>query len=159
MSNPILTRYLDFLDGNQADVSGPGMLRIAKINGFIVQSINGGPFTGAAATSGLAFGAVLGDASPTVNPAAEAASAYLMPAATQTANRSITVGITGSPAAGLTVTFFRYDLSAFTLALVNGGPGAGTQFTFPATPSKPQACALTFDGTNWGSATFYYLGN
>lgn len=159
MSNPVVTRYVDYIEGNIADVSGPQTLRTGCFGGTIQQSFDGGPFTGAASTSGLNFGAMLADASATVNPAADSASAYLMPPKTQTANRSITIGTTGSPPAGLTVTIFRYDLSANTLALVNGGPGAGTQFTFPASPTKPQACALTFDGTNWGSPVFYYLAN
>jgi hypothetical protein len=108
--------------------------------------------------SGMAFGSNLTDASTTINPGTDKASGYLLPAATLSVNRTTTLGTSGSPPTGLTVTIFRYDLTAHTEAIVNGGSGGGTLCTFPVSPTLPQACSATWDGTDWGSAVFYYLG-
>jgi hypothetical protein len=141
-----LTKLLPVLDSDGSTISG-----YAPVYPL------GGPRTTAAQTSGMAFGSNITDASATINPGSAAASAYLAAAATFTANRSTTVGTTGA-FAGLTVTFFRYDLTAHTWALINGGPGAGTLFTFASGPVAPQAVTVTFDGTDWVDPTFYFLG-
>ena len=160
----IVTRYIDQLYGNALDVAPHGITRSANINGVLMVSFDGGAFAppvlgNSAQLSGLMFGPNLTDASATVNPGLDFASAYLMPAGTQTANRSITLGTDGSLQAGLIVTVFRYDLSAHTLAIINGGVGGTTLITFAASPPKPQACSFTFDGTNYGDASFYFLSS
>lgn len=64
-----------------------------------------------------------------------------------TANRTKTLSPTGATA-GDQITITRTEgAAAFTLAVVNGGPGAGTLFTMPA--SKVNYAKFQFDGANW----------
>lgn len=74
-----------------------------------------------------------------------------LPAATLTANRSITLGTTGA-VAGDEIDFTRLDVGAFTFAIVNGGGGAGTLITFPV--SKLGSGTFRFNGTNWELKSF-----
>lgn len=69
-----------------------------------------------------------------------------LPAATLSANRTATLAITNA-AAGDILDLTRLDVGAFTFALVNGGPGAGTLCTFPV--SARAWARLYFDGDNW----------
>ncbi len=64
-----------------------------------------------------------------------------------TADRTKTLGTTGSPLTGEVITIKRHVTSAFTMPIVNGGAGAGTIFTFPA--SLRGVADFRFDGTNW----------
>ncbi len=64
---------------------------------------------------------------------------------------SLTVSTTGA-VAGDQVTITRTDTSAFTYAIINGGAGAGTLFTMPA--SKIAWVKVQFDGTNWALREF-----
>lgn len=66
--------------------------------------------------------------------------------ATLTANRTITLGTT-SAALGDIIEIARLDTEAFTVAVVNGGPGAGTLLTFAV--STMLLASFRFDGTNW----------
>jgi hypothetical protein len=70
----------------------------------------------------------------------------LLPLATLTANRQVTLATTGATA-GEVIVIDRRDVNAFTLAVVNGGAGAGTKYTFPA--SVARVAVFVFDGTNW----------
>lgn len=63
-----------------------------------------------------------------------------------TANRTVTLGTTGA-ALGHVIEIPRFDVAAFTLAIVNGGPGAGTLYTFPV--SATGHAVFRFDATNW----------
>lgn len=63
-----------------------------------------------------------------------------------TANRAKTLGTTGA-ALGHVLELHRFDGAAFTLAVVNGGPGAGTLLTFPS--GERHSAVFRFDGTNW----------
>lgn len=65
---------------------------------------------------------------------------------TLTGNRSKTLDPTGA-AAGDQLTVTRTSTAANTCAFVNGGPGAGTLLTMPA--SKVAFAKFQFDGTNW----------
>lgn len=69
-----------------------------------------------------------------------------VPPATLTANRTLTLDPTGY-AAGEKVKITRLGTEAFTLAVVNGGPGAGTLVTLPV--SKVAFAQFGFDGTNF----------
>lgn len=71
-------------------------------------------------------------------------SRYLVPALSQ--NTTVTAGTTGAVKGDL-FRLVRTDVNAFTLALVNGGAGAGTLATMPA--SKVGVIEAWFDGTNW----------
>lgn len=71
---------------------------------------------------------------------------YVLQAATLTANRSDTLGTTGG-SAGAVLEILRLDVTNKTLAIVNGGPGAGTLYTFPA--STKVRASFRFDGTDW----------
>lgn len=63
-----------------------------------------------------------------------------------TASRSHTLATTGA-AAGDQIEITRTDNAAFTCLIINGGPGAGTLVTLPA--SKASWARFQFDGTNW----------
>jgi hypothetical protein len=71
-------------------------------------------------------------------------SRYLCPVIGQ--NTSVTIGTTGAVKGDL-FRLVRTDVSAFTLALINGGAGAGTLATMPV--SKVGVIEAWFDGTNW----------
>lgn len=73
-------------------------------------------------------------------------SEFTLPAGTLTANRSITLSTSGA-VTGDVVRVVRQDVTAFTLAVINGGAGAGTKYTFPA--SVARVADFRFDGTNW----------
>lgn len=49
----------------------------------------------------------------------------------------------------------RQSADAFTVAIVNGGPGGGTLYTMPA--SKRRSVAVRFDGTNFAELTITRL--
>lgn len=63
-----------------------------------------------------------------------------------TVNRVKTLSTTNA-AAGDIIHITRLGLGAFTMAIVNGGPAAGTLFTLPI--SAAWWCKAYFDGTNW----------
>jgi hypothetical protein len=69
-----------------------------------------------------------------------------LPASTLTANRVLTLGVTGA-AAGDRLKVTRLDTTAYTYAVVNGGTGAGTLLTFPA--GRAAFALFYFDGTDW----------
>lgn len=77
------------------------------------------PFSASAAMAPAPAPALLGDASVTLQPFTDLAGLYIMPPNTMTANRTITLGNTSAPAAGLLwlVTIIRYDRTAFTLTI------------------------------------------
>lgn len=66
---------------------------------------------------------------------------------TLTGNRTKTLVTTGSPKAGDQITITRTSTAANTVAIVNGGPGAGTLYTMVV--SKVAFVKVQFDGTNW----------
>jgi len=82
------------------------------------------------------------DATKTVSQGSE----FVLKAATLTVNRSITLSTAGA-VTGEQVVVTREDVTAFTLAVINGGGGAGTKYTFPI--SAARRAAFTYDGTNW----------
>ncbi len=69
-----------------------------------------------------------------------------LPAATLSDNRTLTLGTTNA-AAGDVIEITREDVGAYTVAVVNGGPAAGTLLTFPV--SEKWHARFYFDGTNW----------
>lgn len=115
----------------------------------------GGWAVGSQGVSALKAGASLTDADQTLQPFTDKASRYDQVTAL-TANRTKTLGTT-SVVAGTKVTIVRRDAAAFTLAVVNGGAGAGTLFTFAASPTEVQRATFTFDGTNWALGDFEYV--
>lgn len=89
-------------------------------------------------------GAELGDADATVTVAGGAW--RTLPAGTLTASRTLTLDPTGA-AAGDELEVTRLDLSAWVLALVNGGPAGGTVVTLPA--AARSFAVAHFDGANF----------
>lgn len=83
-------------------------------------------------------------ATTTVNRAAIKTSFLL--AGTMSQGETITLGTTDA-VAGDYIKIIRTSTSAQTAAIVNGGAGAGTLHTQPA--SKPNFTEARFDGTNW----------
>lgn len=75
----------------------------------------------------------------------------VLPAATLSANRVLTLGTTGA-VAGDTFEITRLDTTAFTYAIANGGGGGGTLITFPV--SKTACARCRYDGTNWALRLF-----
>jgi len=70
-------------------------------------------------------------------------------------NGALTLATTGSPVAGDKIKVTRSSTSAFTYAVINGGGGAGTLFTFPQSVSG--FAVFQFDGTNWALQDFGIL--
>ena len=62
------------------------------------------------------------------------------------ANATLTLSVTGA-VAGDWIEITRLDVGAYTVALVNAGPAAGTLVTLPV--SARAYCKVYFDGTNW----------
>jgi hypothetical protein len=91
-----------------------------------------------------AMGAALTDADATIQ--IGDGGRRVLPDATLTANRTVTLGTT-SAVAGDIIEIARIDTEAFTLAVVNGGPGAGTLLTMAV--SAMLYGKFRFDGTNW----------
>lgn len=67
---------------------------------------------------------------------------------------TLTVATTGA-VAGDQMTITRTSTHAFSYAVVNGGSGAGTLFTFPA--SKSGFLDIQFDGTDWALKRAYAI--
>ncbi len=102
-----------------------------------------------------AVGSNLTDADATVNPASSAISASVLPASTLTANRVLTIGVSGSPATGLVYQVVRRDLSAHTYTVKDD---AGTTlFTFAASPSGAQGASFYYSGTHFVYLSSYYV--
>jgi hypothetical protein len=121
---------------------------------------NGAVVTATAALNDAATAQTTADvvtAKVAVNPATDNASQYTLPAATLTANRSVTLGTGGAPATGTLVNIVRRDSSVRTYAVINGGVGGGTLFTFAGSPATAQAASFYFDGTNWVLVGFQYV--
>jgi len=97
----------------------------------------------------------LTNASVTVNPATDSASEYVMPTATMSANRTVTLGTTGSPATNDVVRVICNDFAGHNLVIANGGVGGGTLFTFSGTPATSLGASFYFDGTNWKFLSTY----
>jgi hypothetical protein len=74
---------------------------------------------------------------------------------TMAANSTLTIGTTGA-VAGACIRIARDTLTAHTVAIVNGGAGAGTLFTMSA--SKKAVVDVCFDGTNWVLGPSYQEG-
>jgi len=147
---------------SQIDIGGafPGALGVtADLNNFKMYGFDAQPGgtwkCWSEAFTALARGTNLTDANQTIQPFTDKCSRYERVTAL-TANRNTTLGVTGV-LAGTVVDLVRHDNAAFTNAIINGGGGAGTIFTFPA--SQPN-CRLTarFDGTNWeNTPRFAYI--
>ncbi len=112
---------------------------------------------------GRKTGTALADASVTIQ--FTTAAQYIWPAGTNTtSNRTITLGTTGLAAGpnagvGAIINVFLLRASyANSIAFVNGGAGAGTLFTLPATTADPVVASFFFDGTNWSLAGWEFLG-
>jgi len=93
---------------------------------------------------GPLVGPALTDASVTIQ--VSQSNARALPSATLTANRTLTLATTGANTGEL-IRVSRLDVGAFTFAVVNGGPGGGTLYTFPV--SIAREATFVFNGTNW----------
>jgi DNA-binding transcriptional regulator YdaS (Cro superfamily) len=91
-----------------------------------------------------AMGATLTDADATIQ--IGDGGRRVLPASTLSDNRTITLGTTNA-VLGNVIEIARLDVEAFTLAIVNGGVGAGTLATFAV--SAREYASFRFDGTNW----------
>lgn len=90
-------------------------------------------------------GTALTDTAATTVQRAAIKTSFLL-AGTMSQGETITLGTTGA-VAGDYIKIIRTSTSAQTAAIVNGGAGAGTLHTQPA--SKPNFTEARFDGTNW----------
>lgn len=70
----------------------------------------------------------------------------ILPAATLTTNRTLTLGTTGA-VSGDELFIVRSDTGMYTYTIVNGGAGAGNVVILP--DSNRSWCRARFDGTNW----------
>ncbi len=139
----------DINAGGDLDVTG-----FAEVHGvlIVVGELQGttGAFTGKVLTAdSLLQGANLGDADATIT---VAANEYTMPQSTMTVNRTVTLGVTGSPVTGEIIRIYRRDTTNKTLAIVNGGGGAGTLLTFAA--SLKAVATFTYGGADWALTSY-----
>ena len=107
------------------------------------------------AFTALQRGANLADANQTIQPFTDKASRYerVIPL---TANRNTTLGVT-SIVAGMRIALVREDNAAFTNAIINGGGGGGTLFTFPASQPNVRAWFKSnAAATDWTFDSFEY---
>jgi hypothetical protein len=137
-----------------ANVSASAAIALSKLAGGSTKGqIIVGNGTSWEATAGVKTkSSDLTDADATVN--ISDGSRFILPAVLLgglTANRILTLGTSGSPMTGDTVTVERYDVTAYTYAIANGGPAGGTLFTFPV--SVKRRASFQYDGANW-----VYLG-
>lgn len=70
----------------------------------------------------------------------------VLPAATLTANRTVTLGIAGA-VVGDELFIVRNDATAYTYTAINGGTAAGNVAVMPV--SNRAWCRARFDGTDW----------
>lgn len=105
-------------------------------------------------TYGRVRGTDLTDANITRNPG-QIVGEYVLPAATLSTNRVLTLGTTGSPKTSQKVWIIRKDRTANTYAVANGGGGGGTLFTFDANPTTDQVAEFFWDSTNWLLVGFF----
>lgn len=133
-----------------------GVTRLGVDNaGNPVASKGGAPYAIVGIVAEPAQGSSLTDANATVNPASNAASCYTLPSGTLSAARTLTIGITGSPATNLVVQIIRRDLSANTYTVKDD---AGTTLiTLGASPATPQGASFSFNGTHFVLLSFYYV--
>jgi hypothetical protein len=102
-----------------------------------------------------ATGSNLTDADATVNPASSAISASTLPVATLSANRTLTLGVSGSPVTGHIYQVIRRDLTARTYTVKDD---AGTTlFTFASSPTTAQGATFYYNGTHYAFLSFYYV--
>lgn len=92
-------------------------------------------------------GSKLTNADVIIAPGTDKCSLYELPSGTLTGNHQVTVQVT-SMLAGQVVCIRIRDVSANTYAVINGGPGAGTLFTKPASPGAVIDVWVKFDGAN-----------
>lgn len=100
-------------------------------------------------------GAALTDAALTVNPASDNASEYTLPAATLTANRVLTLGVTGSPVTGSLVQITRRDLTAHTYTVQDDA--STSLLVFASAPTTAQGASFRFNGTHFTFSSFFYV--
>lgn len=96
------------------------------------------------AEKGLVPGANLTDAAATI--VITAGGWRILPPATLTANRTLTLGTTDA-AAGDEILITRRDVGAFTYTVANGGVGGGNVAVLPV--SQQAFVRAVYDGTNW----------
>jgi hypothetical protein len=129
------------IDGN-GTVSTPFSVIPSYIQGLVAPSL---PKAGANLT----------DASVSKNPASDAASVYTLPAATLSANRVLTLGVTGSPVTNSVVQVIRRDLTNKTYTVQDDV--ASSLIVFGASPASPQGATFYFDGTHFKLLNFFYV--
>jgi hypothetical protein len=71
----------------------------------------------------------------------------VLPAATPLTDNRIKTLVTTNAAEGDLITITRLGLGSYTMAIANGGAGAGTLFTLPS--GAAWWCRAYFDGTDW----------
>lgn len=124
----------------------------ATDDGIDVIAPSGGPGTGRwIRTRSNDTGTNLTDANATILVSGNRT--RILPAATLTANRRLSLGNTGA-VSGDEFFVVRNDTGAFTYTIVNGGPAADNLAIMPI--SNRAWCRARFDGTNWihiGSGT------
>ena len=161
---------LDLTEDGSADLAPQGTTRLKRVGGVLKVSADGGAFGDLGATVPAASasapgtmsaadfskllavlrpkpGTNLTNADQTLQPFTDKASQYTQ-ATALTANRTKTLGTT-SVVTGTRVRIVRTDTAAFTLIIVNGGGGAGTLFTFPASPTEIQSATFVKGATDW----------
>ena len=123
---------------------GPIMLQIGE--GVLAEAVVDGGLTlvRLRALRALVEGPALINANATL--AVADGTARTLPAGTLSANRTITLGVSGA-VEGQAQRVRLFDAGPYTVSVVNGGPSGGTLFIKPA--GVPAWVDAWFDGTDW----------
>ena len=135
-------------DGALADILGSGgaaQIDILDALGYLLATNVEGALAELAAEPDA--GSNLTDAAATLQPTAGARLTWRkLPAATLTADRTLTLGTTGA-VQGMRMKITRLDVTGFAYTIANGGAGAGTLAVLPG--GSQASFEAQFDGTNW----------
>ncbi|HEU5276829.1 MAG TPA: right-handed parallel beta-helix repeat-containing protein [Xanthobacteraceae bacterium] len=91
---------------------------------------------------------ILSDASVTVTPGSDLISEYVLPAATLSNNRTVTLGTSGLGSDPAIVSVKIFDTTAHTFAVIDGGPGTPTLYTH-GSGAAPAEFVAKWNGTNF----------
>lgn len=165
MNTPPFVGGIVLAPGNQGPPIPANGLGLTTIAGALNSTTDGITFSPVALSAGQSAklaavdlfnaGAALTDAAATVNSASDKASEYTLPVATLTANRVLTLGVTGSPVTGSLVQITRRDLTAHTYTVQDDA--STSLLVFASGPTVPQGAVFKYDGAHFTFQSFFYV--
>ena len=102
-----------------------------------------------------AVGSNLGNASVTINPASDRSSLYTLPVSTLSTNRTLTLGVGGSPVTNSVLQVVRRDLTNNTFTV--NDDAATELIVFAPAPTSPEGATFYYTGTHYALLNFFYV--